>query len=43
MPSLLTEEIDTLAALAPTALPVISLYLNTQPDSHGRDHSLRPS
>jgi peptide subunit release factor 1 (eRF1) len=38
MPSLLAEQIDTLAAFAPTALPVISLYLNTQSDDHGRDH-----
>ena len=38
MPNLLTEQIDTLAAFAPTALPVISLYLNTQSDDHGRDH-----
>jgi peptide chain release factor subunit 1 len=38
MPNLLTEQIDALAAFAPTALPVISLYLNTQSDDHGRDH-----
>jgi peptide chain release factor subunit 1 len=38
MPKLLTEQIDTLAAFAPTELPVISLYLNTQSDDHGRDH-----
>ena len=38
MPNLLAEQIDTLAAFAPTELPVISLYLNTQPDDHGRDH-----
>jgi peptide subunit release factor 1 (eRF1) len=38
MPNLLAEQIDTLAAFAPTALPVISLYLNTQSDDHGRDH-----
>jgi hypothetical protein len=29
MPNLLAEQIDTLAAFAHTALPVISLYLNT--------------
>ena len=38
MPSLLNEQIDTLAAFTPTELPVISLYLNTQSDEHGRDH-----
>jgi len=38
MPNLLAEQIDALAAFAPTALPVISLYLNTQSDDHGRDH-----
>ena len=38
MPNLLAEQIDTLAAFAPTELPVISLYLNTQSDDHGRDH-----
>ena len=38
MPNLLTEQIDHLAAFVPTALPVISLYLNTQSDDHGRDH-----
>jgi peptide chain release factor subunit 1 len=38
MPNLVTEQIDALAAFAPTPLPVISLYLNTQSDDHGRDH-----
>jgi peptide chain release factor subunit 1 len=38
MPSLLATQIDSLAAFAPTELPVISLYLNTQSDEHGRDH-----
>jgi peptide chain release factor subunit 1 len=38
MPSLLAAQIDSLAAFAPTELPVISLYLNTQSDEHGRDH-----
>jgi peptide chain release factor subunit 1 len=38
MPNLLAEQIDTLAAFAPTALPVISVYLNTQSDENGRDH-----
>lgn len=32
----LSEQIDRLAAFEPTTLPVISLYLNTQPDQHGR-------
>lgn len=34
----LTEQLDLLAAFEPTSLPVISLYLNTQPDQHGRDN-----
>jgi peptide chain release factor subunit 1 len=34
----LNETIDKLAAFAPTDLPVISLYLNTQADQHGRDN-----
>ena len=38
MPNLLAEQIDRLAAFAPTELPVISLYLNAQSDDHGRDH-----
>jgi len=38
VPNLLAEQIDTLAAFVPTALPVVSLYLNTQSDHHGRDH-----
>jgi peptide chain release factor subunit 1 len=38
MPNLLADQIDILAAFAPTELPVISLYLNTQSDDHGRDH-----
>jgi peptide chain release factor subunit 1 len=29
--------LDRLAAFEPTALPVLSLYLNTSPDQHGRD------
>lgn len=32
----ISDVIDELAAFAPTDLPVISLYLNTQPDQHGR-------
>ena len=34
----LADQIDVLAAFVPTPLPVISLYLNTQSDGHGRDH-----
>ena len=34
----LKEKIDKLAAFEPTGLPVISLYLNTQADQHGRDN-----
>lgn len=29
--------LDRLAAFEPTTLPVLSLYLNTSPDQHGRD------
>ena len=36
MPRLLDERIDRLAEFPPTTLPVISLYLNTQPDQHGK-------
>jgi len=32
----LTEQLDRLAAFEPTTLPVISLYLNTEPNEHGR-------
>ena len=32
----LGDLLNRLAAFAPTSLPVISLYLNTQPDQHGR-------
>ena len=38
MPNLLAQQVEALAAFAPTDLPVISLYLNTQADDHGRDH-----
>jgi peptide chain release factor subunit 1 len=31
-------QLDRLAALEPGPFPVISLYLNAQPDQHGRDH-----
>jgi peptide subunit release factor 1 (eRF1) len=32
------EQLQRLVDFEPSALPVISLYLNTQPDDHGRDH-----
>jgi peptide chain release factor subunit 1 len=38
MPNSLAEQVDILVAFAPTELPVISLYLNTQSDDHGRDN-----
>jgi peptide subunit release factor 1 (eRF1) len=31
------ELLDRLVAFPPTTLPVLSLYLNTEPDRHGRD------
>lgn len=34
----LSESLRKLAAFEPTPFPVISLYLNAQPDEHGRDH-----
>ncbi|NUR53999.1 MAG: hypothetical protein HOQ29_06110 [Acidobacteria bacterium] len=33
----LTEQLDRLAAFEPAPYPVVSLYLNTQPNQHGRD------
>ena len=33
----LTEQLERLAAFEPSPYPVVSLYLNTQPDQHGRD------
>lgn len=30
--------LDRLVAFEPTSFPVVSLYLNTQPDQNGRDH-----
>jgi len=40
MPSLdqLSAQLDRLALFDPGPFAVISLYLNTQPDQHGRDH-----
>jgi peptide subunit release factor 1 (eRF1) len=37
MPTLLTETIDRLAEFEPVPFPVLSLYLNAQPDAVGRD------
>src|SRR3954465_12272705 len=34
----LTEQLARLAAIEPSPYPVLSLFLNTQPDEHGRDH-----
>jgi peptide chain release factor subunit 1 len=34
----LSEQLDRLAAFEPAPYPVVSLYLNTQPDQHGRDN-----
>ncbi len=33
----LRDELDRLAAFEPTTWPVVSLYLNAQPNQHGRD------
>src|SRR5438128_2305941 len=34
----LQERLDRLAEFEPVPYPVVSLYLNAQPDEHGRDH-----
>ncbi|HEX7294110.1 MAG TPA: Vms1/Ankzf1 family peptidyl-tRNA hydrolase [Pyrinomonadaceae bacterium] len=34
----LMDHLDELAAFEPNGFPFISLYLNLQPDQHGRDH-----
>jgi peptide chain release factor subunit 1 len=34
----LIEQLDRLAAFEPAPYPVVSLYLNTQPNQHGRDN-----
>ncbi len=34
----LTRHLDELAAYEPNGLPVVSLYLDTRPDQHGRDN-----
>ena len=33
----LTDQLDRLARMEPVPYPVVSLYLNTQPNEHGRD------
>lgn len=33
----ITEQLDSLARFEPVPYPVVSLYLNTQPNEHGRD------
>jgi peptide chain release factor subunit 1 len=38
MPTLLQEQFDRLVAFPPTTFPVLSLYLNAQPDQHGQDN-----
>lgn len=35
---LFQDQLQRLIDFEPSTLPVISLYLNTQPDAHGRDH-----
>src|ERR1043165_8676994 len=35
---MLMNHLDELAAFEPTGYPFISLYLNLQPDQHGRDN-----
>src|SRR5688572_21220086 len=34
----LAEALDRLARFEPVPFPVLSLYLNAQPDTHGKDH-----
>ncbi len=35
------DQLERLLAFEPTSLPVLSLYLNTQPDQHGRDPDVK--
>src|SRR5438067_1276255 len=35
---LLASQLDRLAEFDPGPFPVVSLYLNMQPDQHGREH-----
>ena len=37
-PSTISDQLARLAAFEPSPYPVISLYLNTQPNQHGRDN-----
>jgi len=37
MPTLLQDQFGRLVAFPPTTFPVISLYLNAEPDQHGKD------
>src|SRR4051812_47809264 len=37
MPTLLQEHFDRLVAFPPTTFPVLSLYLNAEPNQHGQD------
>src|SRR5215208_666679 len=37
MPTLLQEQFERLVNFPPTTFPVLSLYLNTEPDQHGKD------
>src|SRR3954454_10040764 len=38
MPTLLQDQFDRLVAFPPTTFPVLSLYLNAEPDQHGKDN-----
>ncbi len=38
----INESLDRLVAIEPTTLPVISVYLDTRPDAHGRVSALIP-
>ena len=37
-PSSINDQMTRLAAFEPSPYPVISLYLNTKPNQHGRDN-----
>lgn len=37
-PSMLEDKLKELSNFSPTNMPVLSVYLNTQPDQHGRDN-----
>jgi peptide subunit release factor 1 (eRF1) len=38
----LEDPLERLLSFEPTSLPVVSVYLNTEPDSHGRDPEVIP-